>query len=172
MRRETGSRKLIPRLQTHDNRRRRPMRGQHGMRHTSEWYAWKGAKQRCMNPSNRAYGHYGGRGITVCDRWVWGDGKRSGFECFIADMGRKPSPDHSLDRTDNDGPYAPWNCRWATKAEQCWNRRVVRLDPDKVRDIRRSNLTDQELAKRYGVVPGAIWNVRHGLTWRGVPANG
>jgi hypothetical protein len=65
--------------------------------------AWAGLKARCLNPNSGSYARYGGRGITVCDRW------RDSFEAFLADMGERPTHHHSLERIDNDGPYSPEN---------------------------------------------------------------
>lgn len=93
----------------------------HGMSHTPEWRAWSEMKQRCYNENVTRYEQWGGRGITVCDRW------RESFENFFADMGQKPSPRHSIDRfPDNDGPYSPINCRWATASQQNYNKRKSR----------------------------------------------
>lgn len=73
-------------------------------------------KQRCNNPKNAQFFRYGARGIAVCRRWLK-------FENFFADMGSKPSPKHSVERKDNNGPYAPDNCVWATMKEQSANKR-------------------------------------------------
>ena len=86
---------------------------------TSEENAWWSARQRCYNPKNPNYHRYGGRGIYMDDYWVGGE---DGLEQFLRDMGPKPGPEYSLDRIDNDGPYAVWNCRWATSKEQSNNK--------------------------------------------------
>lgn len=99
-----------------------------GARETSpEWRIYNAMKNRCMNPKTPRFGDYGGRGISVCGRWLSGDGVRSGVECFIADMGCRPSDKHTLERIGNDLGYSPQNCRWATKAEQNRNTRANRI---------------------------------------------
>lgn len=95
----------------------------HRLSDTPEHYIWRGMKQRCYNPNNKSFKNYGGRGITICDRW------QNSFENFLADMGKKPSPTHSIDRVNNDGNYEPANCRWATNQEQSDNKRTRAARP-------------------------------------------
>jgi hypothetical protein len=86
-------------------------------RGTPEYAAWARMRRRCETPTDRVYRHYGGRGITVCQRW------RESFEAFLADMGPRPGSNLSLDRLDVNGNYEPGNCRWATQSEQMRNTR-------------------------------------------------
>ena len=92
----------------------------HGMSHTPTHRSWLAMRARCTDPAVDAYPHYGGRGITVCDRWM------GSFEEFLEDMGMRPDGT-TIERIDSDGNYAPGNCRWATKTEQIRNRRNTRL---------------------------------------------
>ncbi len=91
-----------------------------GRRITPEYQAWKNMRRRCYEPTNKRYARYGGRGITVCERWAE-------FANFLADMGRRPGPGFSIERIDVHGNYEPTNCRWATQKEQCRNRTSNRI---------------------------------------------
>lgn len=88
-------------------------------RATAEYNAWTSMKWRCGNPHAQQYPNYGGRGITVCSEWL------DSFERFLADMGLRPTPGHSLERVDNNAGYSATNCKWATKKEQSVNRRTT-----------------------------------------------
>lgn len=126
-----------------------------GGKTTGEYAAWLGMKRRCYSVKMRAYPLYGGRGITVCDRW------RDSFPAFLADMGPRPSPQHSVDRYPNkDGNYEPGNCRWATKGEQSRNTNRNRLVT-----FRGETLCVTDWAARLGVGKHAISSRLFGLGW-------
>lgn len=132
----------------------------HGLSKDSAYQSWGSMIKRCLNPNCKAFGDYGGRGITVCERWLK-------FENFYADMGPRPSDKHELDRfPNNDGNYEPGNCRWATVAEQARNRRSNRL-----LTFRGETLTLTEWSERTGIDRGAItarlkrgWSIERTLT--------
>ena len=100
--------------------------------------------QRCLNEKHRAYKDYGGRGIRVCKRWLK-------FENFLADMGRRPSAQHSLDRKNNDKGYYKLNCCWATAKEQANNKRSNRYV-----SIKGTKLTLTQGAARLGIRPDSL----------------
>ena len=131
----------------------------HGMSGTPEYESWSAMVQRCTNPSNPAYSDYGGRGVTVCDRW------RISFEAFYADMGPRPAGT-SIDRIDVNGTYRPDNCRWATRKQQQRNTRRNRLVV-----AFGEELPLAEWAERVGIDYGALqgrldrgWPVERALT--------
>lgn len=97
-------------------------RATHGKSHSIEYALYRGMIGRCANEGAGNYEYYGGRGIKVCARWKG----RNGFANFWNDMGPRPSPQHSIERRDTNGPYAPNNCYWATAEEQAQNKRNTR----------------------------------------------
>lgn len=115
----------------------------------SEYHIWSTMKQRCLNPKTANYSRYGGRGITICSDWLGG----SGYENFFRDMGPRPGKQFSLDRRDQDGPYSPSNCRWATQIEQQNNRSGTRrIEHDGL------TLTSAEWSRRTGISANVIRN--------------
>ena len=124
----------------------------HGLSHSPEYVAWVNMCARCHNPKNPRFKQYGGRGISVCAEW------RESFESFIAALGRRPSPSHSLDKINNDGNYEPGNVRWATRQEQIYNcQRTHHVVVDG--QVRAVGL----LAKQVGMHPDTvIWRLTQG----------
>lgn len=112
--------------------------------------------QRCYNENNTNFGHYGGRGITVCDRWL---DPENGYENFVADMGPRPEG-FTLDRIDPDGDYCPENCRWADWTTQCRNQRRSKLKGEDVLEVYRlvgSGVTQQRVSEMYNCGTSTIW---------------
>ena len=118
----------------------------HGLKNTAEHNVWSLMIRRCYNENRPDYGLYGGRGVTVCERW------RTSFQAFYDDMGPRPSNRHSIDRIDNDGNYEPCNCRWATQCEQARNKRSNRLITFNGR-----TLCLAEWAEEYGMRQRTLW---------------
>lgn len=118
----------------------------HGMCRTPEYNLWIGMRERCNNPKNMSYADYGGRGITVCERWMMS------FQDFLKDVGMRPSKKHTMDRIDVNGNYEPSNCRWATRLEQARNTRVTfQLE------FRGKMMGTAEIARALGVTPAHAW---------------
>ena len=140
---------------------------------------YEGMIERCYYEKASRYHRYGGRGITVCDRWQRKpDKKARGFWAFVEDMGPRPEG-YTLDREDNDGPYSPANCRWASHETQTSNKDQARgrrvggaiLSEDQVRAIRKRLNTRESrpsIAKSYGVSTGCIQDIHERKTWKHV----
>lgn len=108
----------------------------HGMTNTRTYNSWRAMRNRCDLESYHSFHHYGGRGITYCDRW------RS-FNAFLTDLGEVPVG-HSLDRIDCDGNYCPENCKWSTFKEQTRNRRCNYSDASYESWCKRNNIPDDD----------------------------
>lgn len=130
-----------------------------------EYRTWSGMLSRCSNPNVQGYKNYGGRGIKVCKRWLK-------FENFLADMGRRPSPKHTIEREDNDLGYTPKNCTWLHHSKQSGNRRTNhRLVHSGL------SMTITEWAKKLGLTQNLIsnrlfrgWSVERALTTPAIPS--
>ena len=128
--------------------------------------SWCHLRGRCLNPSDKKFPDYGGRGIAICDRWLHGDGTMRGFQCFAADMGPHPGKGYTIDRKDNDGPYSKDNCKWSTAAEQSRNTRRNRFYT-----LNGETLCMEDWAKRLGMNSGTLrlrliagWSPERALT--------
>lgn len=109
-----------------------------------EYSAWEQMLSRCRNKRNPKYPGYGGRGITVCDEW-------SSFKKFYEDMGKRPAPEYSIDRIDNNSGYSKANCRWATRKQQQNNMRTNRWITDGYK-----TMTVAQWADELGIKPNTI----------------
>lgn len=133
----------------------------HGMSGTPAYSSWKTMVYRCTKPTAPNYPYYGGRGITVCDRWL-------SFENFLADMGPRPEGT-TIDRIDNDGNYEPGNCRWATRSQQQQNSRNSKISQADVDWIRSNSgrLSQARIAARLGISKPQVSMIISGRKWRG-----
>lgn len=113
---------------------------------TPEYGVWHNMKMRCYNPETPNYERYGGRGISVCDSW------QNNFRMFLKDMGIRPTSKHTIERMDNDGPYSPENCKWATYKEQ--NRNKIN---NHLITYGRKTLSITEWAEYFNVNRDLIW---------------
>ena len=93
----------------------------HGASRTPEYRAWQSIKDRCLNENCKNFADYGGRGISICSRWI------NSFPNFFSDVGERPSRRYSIDRINNNGDYGPYNCKWSTSKEQNNNTRRQRM---------------------------------------------
>lgn len=161
-----------PRLRNGDTQscgcRRRGILGQrnfkHGLSRHPLFVTWTQMLQRCTNPHHSSFRRYGGRGIVVCERW------QHSFVTFLADMGNPPEGT-TLDRRDNDGPYSPENCRWATSAQQANNRTFNPTNPRRFLVYRGETHIIAEWSKIMGLPYKAIlgrlgrgWDIEKTLT--------
>ena len=92
----------------------------HDLKGTPEYTSWQLMKDRCLNPKNKTFEYYGGKGVSICERWI------NSPQTFVDDMGLKPSPFHTIDRIDSLKDYTPENCKWATKTDQVRNRSITK----------------------------------------------
>lgn len=141
-----------------------PLRDIHGLSRTPTYVSWNAMLDRCTNAHHKNYPGYGGRGITVCERWLR-------FTNFYVDMGDRPGG-MTLDRIDNDGNYEPGNCRWATPEEQSSNQtrnthgaKLSEKDVVEIKGLCSQGHRHREIAARFGVCRSAISAIANGKNW-------
>jgi hypothetical protein len=135
---------------------------------SKEVKAWSAMKSRCYNQNVAAYPGYGGRGITVCARWL------ESFSNFLSDMGKAPAGS-SLERLDVNGNYEPSNCKWGTAREQMRNTRYTKLTPDIVASLKTRFANGERvvaLARELGVSYGAVYAATSGRSWTDIEPAG
>lgn len=139
----------------------------HGDYKTRLYRIWKAMKNRCLNPNNKRYNDYGGRGITVCTEWTDKDNGFINFRYWAIQNGYKE--ELQIDRIDNNGNYSSDNCRWVTHQENSQNKRTTKLTLEKVNEIRELYKTgdylQRELAEKYNVTQDIISRIINKKRW-------
>lgn len=128
---------------------------------TPTYRVWASMRERCLNPKQRAFVHYGGRGIGVCERW-------NDYRNFLADMGEK-KPGMSIERIDVNGNYEPGNCKWIPVRQQGWNTRKTVLSPEiaeRIRRLRNEGVRPCDIARALSVKYPTVQSVIHGRQWK------
>ena len=141
------------------------IKGDAGKPQALEYRTWAGMIQRCTNPNNPMYSYYGEKGIKVCNKWL------HSYSEFLWDMGRRPSTKHTLDRKNNKLGYYKENCKWSTRQEQARNRKSVKLNERRVKEIRALYLygeTQKSISKKYNVTLSVIHKVVKYITWKNI----
>lgn len=126
---------------------------------------WNGMIRRCHEAGHKDFHNYGARGIEVCREW------REDFWQFVNDMGPRPSSEHQIERKENDGPYAAWNCKWATVLEQARNRRTTMLTAELAAEIKKRHRNGEltgDISKSLRIDYDLVRNVVVGAAWRDV----
>lgn len=132
---------------------------------TPEYRSWQMMKNRCLNPKAMDYARYGGRGIAIYEPWLV-------FDNFLADMGRRPTPKHTLERKDNDVDYGPLNCVWATRQDQSRNRGSYNKCSLALADLIRKKYAtgkyfQKDLGRQYGLTQAHISQIVRNACWKG-----
>ena len=124
-----------------------------------EYTVWTGMKQRCGDPNQVGYKNYGGKGVTICERWLE---HRKGFSNFLEDMGPRPTDDHQIDRINNGGNYEPSNCRWASITINARNKRNNVINMSDAKTMRW--LFDEGICRQVEIAQ--IWGVSHEIVYQ------
>lgn len=134
----------------------------HGCTGTPEHGVWLGMRKRCYQKTSISYKHYGGRGITICERW------KDNFLSFLEDMGERPSNKHQIDRIDNDGNYSPDNCEWVTCKKNNQHKSNTKLTQEIVNNIRRDIKRGdkiKDVAKNYSICERHVRDIKNYRRW-------